>query len=915
MMKLFLLFISLLFLLSASPTITHAQEPYLWWEGENPVETNFPASTWFSTGAIQGKRHLLSGGQWLTNDGNRSGAEAFATYQITVAEAAAYDLWARKFWKHGPFTWRFDDGDWHTIGSDISLADSVEIVTHLSANWVYLGKVDLESGEHVFEIRLLAKEGESETACFDCFLLTQIPFTPRGKLKPNEKSGDANPGFFSWEPPYDMHRDDALLDLRSLNETKAGQSGFVKRDGGHFILGDGEKVRFWGVNASSGIAGLERGSIVQLAKLLAKRGVNIVRYHSPLFDSSDPMQVNPKTLDNLFFLIKAMKDEGIYTTLSFYFPLWFDIKPHYNIPGYDTINNNKPFALLYFDERMQEIYKSWAAQLLTTANPYTGKPLADEPAIALIEILNEDSYFFWTFTKNNVPAVHWQNLESLFGDWLRQKYGSLEGAYTAWNNKREAADNLEEGRMALYEAWTMTGDGVKNSNAAKVKRIGDQVQFLTENQRGFYAMITDFFRTDLGAKSMITTSNWHVTDPFTLGALERYTYMVGDAIDRHGYAGGAHQSNDGSHAYSVRVGHTFANKGGVVSPNSLPLQFIQIEDYPHLISEIGWTNPDLYRADYSFLASAYGSLQGVDAFFAFALGGTGWDTSMKKFALSSPVVLGNFPAYALMYRRGDVKTAGPVIRQILDLNQLYAMKGSGDLAEQSLDDFRLVDVPPGGVASGEVKNIDPLSFYVGQVLRTFEGNPADSVEMNLTKFIDKEKKEIQSLTGELFWNYGDGLATINTPKSQGAAGFLAQAGPVQLANIAIDCGNEYATLIATSLDAKSLPDSGNVLVQAMTVERPYGFKASNGKEGTIENMGSYPIGVEKIQAEFTITSNRKSKPQVIALDENGYPRNQAIPVQVSGNGQTYTFTLLEDSVYYILQWEPLSSIKMAKALQ
>ena len=36
--------------------------------------------------------------------------------------------------------------------------------------------------------------------------------------------------------------------------------------------------------------------------------------------------------------------------------------------------------LLYFDERMQEIYKSWARGLLRTTNPYTGVPLADEPA-------------------------------------------------------------------------------------------------------------------------------------------------------------------------------------------------------------------------------------------------------------------------------------------------------------------------------------------------------------------------------------------------------------------------------------------------------------------------------------------------------------------------------------------------------
>ncbi|MDX9755866.1 MAG: hypothetical protein RBU29_18025, partial [bacterium] len=635
---------------------TDPQNEYLWWEGEDPIETNFPARTWFSSGAIEGNEALLSNGQWLTIDGKRSGQAAFATYRINIPREGEYDFWVRKFWQHGPFTWRFGQQDWRTVGKSVSLADSVTLATHLSANWVYAGKVQLPAGETLFELRLLAAEGESQTACFDCFLLTQIPFTPRGNLKPDQKSGQADSGFFAWEPLYDSYSNDALLDLRDLNETQAGIDGFVRREGDQFLLGSGQPVRFWGVNASSAIAGMERTSIERLGQLLAKRGVNSVRYHSPLFDASDPMQADAQKLDNLFFFIQAMKNAGIYTTLSFYFPLWFDIKPSYGIPGYDTIENKKPFALLFFDETMQKYYKAWAQALLTTPSPYSGKPLADEPAVAFIEILNEDSYFFWTFTKRNIPAVHWQRLETLFGDWLIRQYGSLANAQATWGNRRESGDAPAEGRMALYEAWSMTSGAVQSMGADQKKRVGDQVQFLTENQRAFYSQMKDYIQKELGAKSLINTSNWTVSDAFTLGALERYTYMAGDLIDRHGYAGGEHDSEDGSHAYAVRVGHTFQNKGGVVTPASLPLQFIQIEDYPHIISEIGWTNPDLYRADYAFLTAAYGSLQGVDGFYAFALGGTEWDTTMNKFAASCPVILGNFPAYALLYRRGDVQT-------------------------------------------------------------------------------------------------------------------------------------------------------------------------------------------------------------------------------------------------------------------
>src|SRR5437868_5507317 len=56
----------------------------------------------------------------------------------------------------------------------------------------------------------------------------------------------------AWDfaPPTDAFRPNAALDLRSLNETVAGRSGFVKRtpDGADFALGNGRPVRFWAVD-------------------------------------------------------------------------------------------------------------------------------------------------------------------------------------------------------------------------------------------------------------------------------------------------------------------------------------------------------------------------------------------------------------------------------------------------------------------------------------------------------------------------------------------------------------------------------------------------------------------------------------------------------------------------------------------
>lgn len=892
-MMLPLIAITLLF----SSASAHA---YVWWEGEDPVETNFPTSTWFANGAVEGKRHLLSGGAWLCNDGDRSGSEAFAKYSVTVPEAGVYDFWVRKFWKHGPFRWRFGDDEWRIVGPDIALADSVTIATHLGANWVYAGEVELPAGELEFELRLLAEEGESETACFDAFLLTTSPFIPRGKLKPDEKSGMADEGFFAWEPPIDEFEDTALLDLRHLNEAYAGVNGFVQRQGDNFVLGDGTPVRFWGVNGSSGTAALNRKSIDYLARSLAKRGVNMVRYHSPIFDPNDVDSADPDKLDNLFYFVESMKREGIYTSLSFYFPLWFDIRSEYGIDGYDDFGNKIPFTLLFYNERMQEIHRNWMRALLATPSPYGGKPLGQEPAVALVEILNEDNLFFWTFTRQNVPPMHWQAMEKLFGDWVIEEYGSFNDAYRAWNNQRESGDNPSAGRMGIYEAWHMTTDAINQANDGKRKRTGDQVRFLTELQRGFFQNAADFMKNELGARNLVYTTNWKPADSTMMGALETYTYMVGDAIDKHGYFDQGHSSPDGRHSYAVDAGHEFENISALTVPETLPIQFISIEGYPHIISELGWTNPNLYRADYALLSAAYGSLQGVDAFYTFALGGAFWDTTMNKFALSCPVILGNFPAYALMYRRGDVQTGDTVIRQVLSLDDLYAMKGNGAAEAQSLDELREQDVPPGQAAQGAVDGIDPLSFYVGRVVRTFGGNPDESTEINMAPYINREAETVSSQSGELMWDFGDGLATVDTPNAQGAAGFLSEAGAIAFDSVSIESENDYGSIIAISLDGKPLKESERILIQAMSAERPYGFRTQSGEEGRITEMGGFPFGVKHIKADIALSLSNCDGIDVIALDENGYPTDAEVEFSGGTGGQALRITLAENAVYHIV---------------
>ncbi len=864
--------------------LTVGQPTFIWWEGEDATKTNLTTDSWFAPQNDK-ERAVLSNGQWLTSIGKRGKDERYARYEVTVTQAGTYQLWCRKFWKHGPFRWRFDNQDWQTCGRDIALADSVSLRTHVGANWVHLGEVKLPKGKHTFEFRLLAREGEDAPAAFDAFVLVDGPFMPRGKLKPGEKSGQAAEGWFAYEPGLDGFAQSAVLDLRSLNEKAAGEHGFIQRKNGQLVQGDGQPIRLWGVNVSSGNAGQSRESVDYLARRLAKLGVNAVRFHSPLFDASadDPARIDKKKLDDLHYLVAAMKREGIYTKISFYFPLWFDIKPGYGIDGFDQQQNKKPFALLYFDSRMQEIHRAWLKQILTTKNPYTGKPLSDEPAVAMVEIVNEDSLFFWTFNHKTIPEQHWQTLEKKFGDWVLQKtsYRDLATFLKESEVAPHDRDVPAQGRLGLDEIWHLTSQGRQQANDARKQRLALQAKFLYELQRDYYKTTRDYIKRDLGYQGLVSASNWQTADPALLDALERGSYAVTDVIDRHGYFGGKHEGDGAS--YSVRVGHTFENRSALQHPESLPIQFNQIAGYPHIISEIGWPNPNRYRTDMMLLASAYGSLQDVDGFFFFANGSNYLlDQNIEKFQLCSPVTSATMPAAALAYRKGWIKPGLVVVDAALNTDDLFNGKGEDITAAQALDQLRK--------QTGKDKIEGNLAYYVGQVHRRIDQR-LSQININRTALAQAiSGSTITSATNEITLNHDKGLLTVVTPHVRAAAGFLKQTGPIELQDITIESGNEYASVMLVPLDDKPLAQSNRVLVQVMTEDQPFGYETQGNR---ITNLGTGPFNVRDIHVTLKMSGNLKFK-AMQKLNANGYAIDEATPLR---NSQ---MKLAEDAIYTIL---------------
>ena len=151
-----------------------------------------------------------------------------------------------------------------------------------------------------------------------------------------------------------------------------------------------------------------------------------------------------------------------------------------------------------------------------------------------------------------------------------------------------------------------------------------------------------------------------------------------------------------------------------------------------------------------------------------------------------PGEIGQSPAAALQYRRGDLEAGEVVIRQITSITDVLGLK-SAALREGRNSDFRITESSRADQPD-RTAGFDPFSFFVGRVERTLD-DKAKPVAIDLSKFIDRNKKAITSSTGQIVWRYGQGIVIVDSPRRQGAAGFLGKAGPIKLGAWASLCSS------------------------------------------------------------------------------------------------------------------------------
>lgn len=896
---------------------------YVWWEAEGAFEETFNEAG-LAPGDLKYPDEL-SGGNWLRHVGMPAEGRVYARWRVEVGVGGRYNFYARKFWYHGPFKWRFDDKEWR-LADRVGLLDNVSLADEVCANWVGLGVVDLAADAHVLEIELLMKpaegigddtwdtRGRADWAAFDCFVLSSAPFVPRGRLRPEETSSRAMPGYWAFAPAADPFGP-SPIDLSSLNHRPAGVYGPPRWKGNEFVLGEEDKpVRFWGVCGGANAVYMDEASVRYLARKLAKAGVNLVRVHAPVMDWSadDPAQVDKVYLKKLQFFVYAMKQEGIYTYLSFYSPLWFDVKDHWGIPWFTEAEraqgkaNKKPWALLFFHERMQQIHDGWTRTLLASPNLYDPKlpALGKDPALAIFEIANDDAYFAWTFDpESGIPKTALGPLEKDFGAWAAAKYGSAAAALDAWGH-RLPGDDPANARLELMHMWRLTKAGLANAPPWQ-RRALDQWQFLAEQLRQFFAAKGKQVHELSGSSPLPVSCNvYYNPDLSEWDGLDRYCHVVCAVMDRHAYSpeerAGAERRE--KVPYAVTEGDRYEDRCGLLEPEALAVREIQYEGHPHTVSEYSFPMINRFRTDAPYLAAVYGSLQGTDGICFVVADGLSWQHTLDKWPVMTPAGFGQFPAAALAYRLGYVRQGDTVIRQVLRPEDMYGRLWWPTSEPQSRQQLHDAGVPPRGRAANlPVHNLDPLAYYVGRVARDYADDTSTAILTDLSPYVYRTRKSVRSVTKELTLDYELGVARVDAPCCQGATGFLQKAGRIALGDLAIDSGNEYGCVMAVSLEEQvPIRSAGRILIQVMTEETNYGWKeARQGRLKRVVELGPGPLNVRDLKGSLTLRRPDAAALSVVALDANGYETGRRVRIQQGAEG--ITFDLEPDVLYYLVR--------------
>ena len=642
------------------------------------------------------------------------------------------------------------------------------------------------------------------------------------------------------------------IDLSNMLEAPAGKDGWVTIRDGHLWKPSGERLRLWGVNVtdwrpgSAMIPAKEHAPIYAAA--LASFGINCVRLHfldlpTPrgIIDSTrdDTQHFDSEQLDRLDFWIAELKRRGIYCDLNIV--VGRSYKAGDQVRDYDRIGWAK--ALTFFDPRLIELQKQYATALLTHYNPYTRSAYRDEPAIVIVELVNENSLVEAWCQGRLEPGEpesdepNWRPITPYYAAMLDRMYND----YLV----RLHSDKLPR----LRESSGITDDSPlprlrpDEFALATTERFQIEAGFYQAIERDYFEQMQTFLTQTVGVKALLLGSNDHNHSYSGYATVSANTVL--DIVDGHVYW--QHAEQRGSH-----------NTPMVEDPlNSTVVRLSRsaVAGKPYMVSEVNHPYPNDWVCEGIPTLAAYARLQDWDGviWYTFepntdpeAEGAIGipFDLSMD------PMKLPQIAAGSLMFLRGDVGAADTTTERTYT-------------PEQVLESLRMSPSERPYYTRGFPR---ALALQHRMRIGSFQGPPTELPPA-------RDMNPIRSETEELVWyappDY-TGLITVDTPCSQALIGYV-EVRPDAIRHLVADVSNPFCAITLSSLDAEPIARATRMLLTAGARAENTG-QQWNAERTSLINRGGPPSQIEVVRGRLLLRQIESATAVLVsALDGTGNP--------------------------------------------
>jgi hypothetical protein len=237
----------------------------------------------------------------------------------------------------------------------------------------------------------------------------------------------------------------SITDLSGWNQPIDAGSRVIVDSEGHFSVKD-KRIRFVGMNFAGEGPFTPTNKADAVAARVAKFGINCIRFHhmdapwalnGGLIDyrKGNSRQLNPKQLALVHYLVARLKAHGVYANINLLVGREFQSAD--GLPSeVQTMDWKDQHVLGFFNDAAYALHQEYATQLLAPINPFTGLSLAQDPAVAFVEIMNENGMIQKWFegALDRLPAVFSAQLQARWNNWLATRYASDNALSDAWKS-------------------------------------------------------------------------------------------------------------------------------------------------------------------------------------------------------------------------------------------------------------------------------------------------------------------------------------------------------------------------------------------------------------------------------------------------------------------------------------------------